>query len=59
MATAGCSCGCGTMTKVTAAADPCACGCACCRDEPKTEEQEIHELLTLREAIERRLTELR
>ncbi len=55
---AGCSCGCGEMTLVTNATESCGCGCACCAAEPKGREEEIHELTNLREAIERRLSEL-
>ncbi len=54
----GCSCGCGAMTSVTVAAEACGCGCGCCGDQPKTKEQEILELTSLREAVERRLAEL-
>lgn len=54
----GCSCGCSTMTKVTNAEEACECGCACCAEEPKGKEQEILELLTLRDRINQRLQEL-
>jgi hypothetical protein len=54
-----CGCGCSAMTDVTEAKEPCGCGCECCGDgQPKTREQEIAELLTLRQAVSRRLTEL-
>lgn len=46
------------MTSVTVAAEACGCGCGCCGDQPKTKEQEILELTSLREAVERRLAEL-
>lgn len=56
---AGCSCGCSTMTALTEATEPCGCGCACCAElAGKTKEQEITELATLRQAINKRLTEL-
>ena len=54
-----CGCGCSTMTNVTEAQEPCGCGCECCGDDsPKTREQEITELRTLRRSVDRRLTEL-
>lgn len=53
-----CSCGCGTMTVVTNAEEECGCGCACCATTAKSREDEIAELRTLRESIERRLAEL-
>ena len=54
-----CGCGCSAMTDVTEAKEACGCGCECCGDEePKTREQEIAELLTLRQAVNKRLTEL-
>lgn len=54
-----CGCGCSAMTDVTKAQEPCGCGCECCGDEqPKTPEQEIAELLTLRQAVDMRLTQL-
>lgn len=55
-----CGCGCGEMTTVTRANQPCGCGCACCEDGPrgKPRDQEIKELRSLREAVERRLAEL-
>lgn len=57
--THSCSCGCSAMTNVTEAQEPCGCGCECCGDaEPKSREQEIAELLTLRQAVDTRLTEL-
>jgi hypothetical protein len=47
------------MTEVTEAKEDCGCGCECCGTaKPKTPEQEIAELLTLRQAVDRRLTEL-
>jgi hypothetical protein len=47
------------MTDLTAAKEPCGCGCECCGDgKPKTREQQVAELLTLRQAVDRRLTEL-
>ena len=59
MSTTGCGCGCGTMTAVTQAREGCGCGCECCGDaQPKTAEQEIAELMALRESIDRRLAEL-
>ena len=54
-----CGCGCSTMTDVTQAREACGCGCECCGDDkPKTREQEIAELLTLRQSVDKRLTEL-
>ncbi len=53
-----CSCGCSAMTDLTQA-EECGCGCECCGDDkPKTREQEIAELLTLRLSVDKRLTEL-
>ncbi len=47
------------MTDVTEAREACGCGCECCGDDkPKPREQEIAELLTLRSAVDKRLTEL-
>ena len=47
------------MTNVTEAREACGCGCECCGDEqPKSREQEIAELLTLRQSVDKRLTEL-
>ncbi|MFN2506831.1 MAG: hypothetical protein ABR540_21900 [Acidimicrobiales bacterium] len=55
----GCGCGCGEMTVVTDAGEACGCGCECCADDtPKTTEQEVAELTTLRDSIDRRLSEL-
>lgn len=57
--THSCGCGCAAMTNVTEAKEPCGCGCECCGDaEPKSREQEIAELLTLRQSVDKRLTEL-
>ena len=57
--TQSCGCGCSAMTGVTEAKEPCGCGCECCGDgEPKSREQEIAELLTLRQSVDKRLTEL-
>lgn len=56
--TAGCACGCSEMTTLTNA-EACGCGCACCGDGPKSRDDEIAELTTLQQAIERRLGELR
>lgn len=53
-----CSCGCSTMTEITRAEEPCGCGCECCGETPETRDQEITQLLTLRQSIDRRLTEL-
>ncbi len=54
-----CGCGCSEMTAVTKAAQACGCGCECCGDDkPKSREQEIAELLTLRQSVDKRLTEL-
>ncbi len=57
--TTPCGCGCSEMTAVTKAGEACGCGCECCGDDkPKSREQEIAELLTLRQSVDRRLTEL-
>ncbi len=56
--THSCSCGCSSMTDVTEAKEDCGCGCECCGDKPQNREQAIAELLTLRQSIDRRLTEL-
>ena len=53
-----CACGCGTMTVVTAAREACECGCACCSNGGTTKEEELQQLMTLRESIDRRLAEL-
>lgn len=54
----GCQCGCNITTEVTNANEVCGCGCGCCSDPPKTVEDEIDELHTLRARIESRLAEL-
>ncbi len=47
------------MTDVTEAQEPCGCGCECCGEgKPKNKDQEIAELLTLRQSVDKRLTEL-
>ena len=46
------------MTEVTEAREPCGCGCECCGEVPQHREQQIAELLTLRQSIDKRLTEL-
>lgn len=47
------------MSDITEAKEPCGCGCECCGDStPKTPEQEIAELLTLRQSVDKRLTQL-
>jgi hypothetical protein len=46
------------MTEVTEAKEPCGCGCECCGEVPQNREQQIAELLTLRQSIDKRLTEL-
>lgn len=53
----GCGCGCGSVSTITSA-ESCSCGCSCCGEAVKSPEQEIGELHTLRDAIERRLAEL-
>jgi hypothetical protein len=53
-----CSCGCSSMTDLTEAREECGCGCECCGEKPSSREQEITQLLTLRQSIDRRLTEL-
>ena len=54
----GCQCGCNVVTGVTNAGEPCGCGCSCCGDAPKSAEDEIAELHTLRDRIDERLREL-
>jgi len=54
-----CACGCSEMTTVSNAEEACDCGCACCAEEPKTAEDEILELTTLRARIDQRLGELK
>jgi len=57
--TSTCTCGCSGMTEITESKEPCGCGCECCGDAaPKSRDQQIAELLTLRQTIDRRLTEL-
>ncbi len=57
--TTTCGCGCSAMSDITESKEPCGCGCECCGDAaPKTREQEIAELLTLRQSVDKRLTEL-
>jgi hypothetical protein len=46
------------MTDLTEAREECGCGCECCGEKPESREQEITQLLTLRQSIDRRLTEL-
>lgn len=53
-----CGCGCGSMSEVTSANVACGCGCECCGSEEKTVEQQIADLKTLRESIDRRLAQL-
>jgi hypothetical protein len=50
-------CGCGTLSLIGDSAGE-ACGCGCEAPEPKTREEEISELIALREAVLRRLSEL-
>lgn len=52
-----CSCGCGTMTAVTEASEPCGCGCSCCGDQ-LSKDDEVAQLITLRQSIDQRLAEL-
>lgn len=54
-----CNCGSSTtsVTGVTHAGETCSCGC-CGETNTKTREQEVAELLTLRQAVDTRLTEL-
>lgn len=51
--TATCACGTGEAG-AHQAAEPCTCGCC----GPKTAENEINELIAMRDAIDRRLAEL-
>ncbi|MCA1656435.1 MAG: hypothetical protein LC713_01770 [Actinobacteria bacterium] len=53
-----CSCGCSSMTDITQAGEDCGCGCECCGEKPETRDQEVTQLLTLRQSIDRRLSEL-
>ncbi|HVM05796.1 MAG TPA: hypothetical protein VM242_11540 [Acidimicrobiales bacterium] len=46
------------MTTLTAAQEPCGCGCECCGEATKSRDEEIAELNTLRQSIEKRLAEL-
>ncbi|MGH2706328.1 MAG: hypothetical protein ACRDJ4_14955 [Actinomycetota bacterium] len=46
------------MTVLTEAREPCGCGCECCAEAPPSAEEEIAQLLTLNDAIVRRLAEL-
>jgi len=59
MTSTTCGCGCAAMSDITESKEPCGCGCECCGDAaPKTPEQEIAELQTLRQSVDKRLTEL-
>jgi DNA-binding transcriptional MerR regulator len=51
-----CSCGCGALQTVSDAA-ACRCGCKCC-PAASTREEEIAELLRLRDSVEQRLAQL-
>lgn len=53
VATMSCGCGCGAATEPI-----CQCGCDCCAPVTKTRQEEIEELIQLRDATDRRLTEL-
>lgn len=53
VATMSCGCGCGAATEQI-----CECGCDCCAPGAKTRQEEIEELIQLRDVIDRRLTEL-
>ncbi len=46
------------MTTLTKAEEACSCGCACCNEQPQNSEAEVVQLTTLRQAIDKRLTEL-
>ncbi len=59
MTTSTCTCGCGAMLSVTNARQACQCGCDCCQPEARSPEEEIAQLEELRQATERRLSELR
>ena len=54
-----CSCGCGALSSATSEERACDCGCSCCATGPKSPEEEVAELEALKEAVERRLAELR
>lgn len=56
---ATCSCGCGALPSATGEQRACECGCSCCGGGPKTPEEELEELQALKQAVERRLAELR
>lgn len=54
-----CSCGCSTNTDVLAGSATCGCGGDGCGEaRPKSRDEEIADLLTLRQAVDKRLTEL-
>ena len=53
MATTSCGCGCGTATEQV-----CECGCDCCAPVAKTRQEEIQELMELRDDTDRRLAVL-
>lgn len=53
-----CSCGCGALPSATGQERACECGCSCC-GEATTPETEVEQLEALRQAVERRLAELR
>jgi hypothetical protein len=54
-----CSCGCATNTDVLAGNASCGCGSDGCGEaRPKSRDEEIADLLTLRQAVDKRLTEL-
>lgn len=53
-----CNCGCGSVTTLTKAQDPCDCGCDCCDTQTLDREEEIAGLREIREAADRRLSEL-
>ncbi len=58
--THSCSCGCSTNTDVLAGTAACGCGEGGCGEaRPKSRDEEIADLLTLRQRVDKRLTELR
>lgn len=53
MTTTTCGCGCGTTTEPT-----CACGCDCCAPVAKNKEEQIEDLIQVRDEANQRLAEL-
>ncbi len=53
-----CNCGCSTVTTVTAADQACGCGCDCCHTDELDRDEEIVQLRSLRDSVDRRLARL-